>query len=290
MQSTLPQVVAQQPGHQQFDFFMDRPDPQPVQPTQPQETKKPASSAIVVLHPIAVTKKSEQTKRERKIHPTAFAATVYELMPLKAQADNDRLAKQTSEVEDENAYYPVDDEAAVKRAQHAFAMMQSPATVDVDFAPDQAPTPDVFTVKSSDTDEIRLAKGMFSRMIYDMMIIAVPPRSRSEKGPVGHKQGPDFFGQNKVTKKKSDLGDMRKFDALIWMFSLNPEKPLITFEWVCEALQLDVERLRQITARNTRKELTQVIRYLAGMVDPLYAKYRAEQLGQYINLANWQVL
>lgn len=290
MQSTLPQVVGQQLGHQQFDFFMDPSDPQPSPPTQPQEKKKSGSTAIVVMHPIPTKKILEPPKRKRKIHPTTFAATVYELLPLKEQADEEELAEQTSEGEDENAYYPVDDEAAVKRAHLAFAMIQSPAASDVDFAPDQAPTPDVFSVKSSDTDEIRLAKGMFSRMIYDLMIIAVPPRSRTEQRLVGHKPGPDLFGQDQVTKKKSDLGDMRKFDALIWMFSLNPEKPLITFEWVCEALELDAERLRQITARNSRKELTQVVRYLAGMVDPLYAKYRAEELGQYINLSNWQVM
>ena len=111
------------------------------------------------------------------------------------------------------------------------------------------------------------AKRMMRTMLYDL------------NGEVDVE--PDMFGHVICAR------ETRIQDALIWMYSLNPDEGVVTFEWVCNELGLDPEGIRHITARIMRQEMKRVLRLIAEMIGYQYALQCELNLQEYFNLAGW---
>ena len=123
-----------------------------------------------------------------------------------------------------------------------------------------------------DTVETKLAKRMFLRMIWDLTPKPEPAASQ------------DLFGQAST----SSQSEQDRLDALIWMYSLNPEPALVPFEWVCDVLGFDPHRVRRVTGRSMRTELKRLVNLLSTIVGGDHARLCAETLSDYLDVSGWQ--
>lgn len=132
--------------------------------------------------------------------------------------------------------------------------------------------PDLESVADDESPRTILAKRMFLRMMWD--ISGEPEQSE-----------PDLFGQQAI--HDNNAADRCRLDALIWMYSLNPDGSFISFEWVCDQLELDPDRIRRITGRSMRKELKRLVRLLATIVSYEHAKACEEALSDFADVSLW---
>lgn len=138
---------------------------------------------------------------------------------------------------------------------------------------DDGIVPDLETVDPSDSIETRLAKRMFLRMIWDLTPKPAPAATH------------DLFGQASTTSQ----AEQDRLDALVWMYSLNPDQPLVPFEWVCDVLGFDVHRVRRVTGRSMRKELKQLVNLLSTIIGADYARVCEETLSDYLDVSSWNL-
>lgn len=125
---------------------------------------------------------------------------------------------------------------------------------------------------ASDAPEMIMAKRMFLRMLWD-----ITPKLE----PVA---AADLFGQaSNTTQSEQD-----KLDALVWLYGLNPAGSRVSFEWVCEVLDFNPERVRRIVGRSTREELKRLVNLLSTIVSEEHAAKCVETLSEYVNVENWQ--
>lgn len=122
----------------------------------------------------------------------------------------------------------------------------------------------------ADSADTCIAKRMIDRMIADLA---------GEKEDVVA----DLFGH--VDSER----ETRKWDALIWMYDLNPDGSDIPFTWACNEIGLDHEAFRRITARSVRIDLKRILKLLTGMVGFNYAKECEYKLADYVNLSGWNL-
>ena len=111
-----------------------------------------------------------------------------------------------------------------------------------------------------------LAKMMIQRMMWDI----------SDKR---FEQSNDLLGM-----AVSGKDEVRRLDALIWMFGLHPEPPIVHFEWCCRMIELDCEAMRRIAARSVKDDLRRILDHLAKIVDYAFARQCALALADYISL------
>lgn len=154
----------------------------------------------------------------------------------------------------------------------------APSAQDLDFPLpgqrfDDGIVVDLETVDPSDSIETKLAKRMFLRMIWDLTPKLQPAPSQ------------DLFGQAST----SSQGEQDRLDALIWMYSLNPEPGLVPFEWVCDVLGFDPHRVRRITGRSMRRELQRLVNLLSTIVGPDHARLCEETLSDYVDVSAWKL-
>ncbi|MBK4735971.1 hypothetical protein [Noviherbaspirillum pedocola] len=123
-------------------------------------------------------------------------------------------------------------------------------------------------VRFSDEPETIVAKRMFRLLLADL--------SGTTSGE------PDLFGQIIDSER-----EIRKFDALTWLYNLNPDGAQMSFDWVCDELGIDPEAIRRMTAANMRAELKRLLHVLSCMVSPEHAKNCECELAEYVNLAGW---
>lgn len=131
---------------------------------------------------------------------------------------------------------------------------------------------DLESYDPDDTIETRLAKRMFLRMIWDLTPKPQPAASH------------DLFGQAST----SSQSEQDRLDALIWMYSLNPEPALVPFEWVCDVLGFDPHRVRRVTGRSMRTELKRLVNLLSTIVGADHARLCEETLSDYLDVSGWQ--
>jgi hypothetical protein len=131
---------------------------------------------------------------------------------------------------------------------------------------------DLETVDPNDSIETKLAKRMFLRMIWDLK-----PRPAST-------QVQDLFGQAATMCQ----GEQDRLDALVWMYSLNPDPGLVPFEWVCDVLGFDIHMVRRIVGRSMRTELKQLVNLLSTIVGADHARLCAETLSDYVDVSTWK--
>jgi hypothetical protein len=132
---------------------------------------------------------------------------------------------------------------------------------------------DLKTVDPKDSIEKMLAKRMFLRMILDLT-----PKPASAPSH-------DLFGQASTT----DQSDQDRFDALVWLYNLNPDMPLVPFEWVCKVLDFDPHLVRRITGRSMRAELKQLVNLLSTIVGADHARLCEENLSDYVDVSAWKL-
>jgi len=125
----------------------------------------------------------------------------------------------------------------------------------------------------NDTAETKLAKRMFLRMTLDLKPEPEPEPAASQ----------DLFGQASTLSQS----EQERLDALIWMYSLNPEPALVPFEWVCDVLGFDPHRVRRITGCFMRAELKRLINLLSTMVGDSHARLCEETLSDYLDVSGW---
>lgn len=123
-------------------------------------------------------------------------------------------------------------------------------------------------VRVFDEPETVVAKRMFRLLLADL--------SGTTSGE------PDLFGQIIDSER-----EIRKFDALAWLYNLNPDGAQMSFDWVCDELGMDPEAIRRMTAANMRAELKRLLHVLSCMVSPEHAKNCECELAEYVNLAGW---
>lgn len=125
--------------------------------------------------------------------------------------------------------------------------------------------------EETDSADTFLAKRMFMRMLDDLA-------GKSEQAE------PDLFGHIE------GIREQYKQDALIWLYGLNPDGADVTFEWVCNEIGFDAELIRRVTGRNVREDLKRLLKMLASMVSPAYAKDCQIQLSDYLDLSGWDLI
>ena len=140
--------------------------------------------------------------------------------------------------------------------------------------PDEPESVDLESIEACDTPETILAKRMFLRMMWDI-------EGKAEEVE------PDLFGQTSVTGNKADQADQNRLDALIWLYSLNPDGSLVSIEWVCDVLGFDPHRVRRIVGRSLRKELKRVVHLLSTIVSAQHAQACEEKISDYLDISNW---
>lgn len=137
---------------------------------------------------------------------------------------------------------------------------------------DDVVLPDLESVSDDESPRSILAKRMFLRMMWDISGETEPSE-------------PDLFGQQAI--HDNNAADRCRLDALIWMYSLNPDGSFISFEWVCDQLELDPDSIRRITGRSMRKELKRLVRLLATIVSYEHAKACEEALSDFADVSLW---
>ncbi|MFC5550267.1 hypothetical protein [Massilia aerilata] len=149
-----------------------------------------------------------------------------------------------------------------------------PAADELLVDPDEPVSVDLEAIETSDTPETILAKRMFLRMMWDI-------EGKSEDVE------PDLFGQASVASDKTSQADLNRLDALIWLYSLNPDGGLVTVEWVCDVLGFDPHRVRRIVGRSLRKELKRVVHLLSTIVGAQHAQVCEDKISDYLDISNW---
>ncbi|MGT2455665.1 hypothetical protein ACU4GI_21595 [Cupriavidus basilensis] len=96
-------------------------------------------------------------------------------------------------------------------------------------------------------------------------------------------KNPDFFSMPYLWKEKVHL-----FDALCWTFDLFDHRPITPFDAVCNALDLDVRRVRRAFARALHSELRELFRVIRMALGEAKAADVALKLDEYVNLGNWR--
>jgi hypothetical protein len=140
--------------------------------------------------------------------------------------------------------------------------------------PDEPVSVDLEAIEAGDTPESILAKRMFLRMMLDI-------EGKAEEVE------PDLFGQTSITGDRAGQADQNRLDALIWLYSLNPDGSLVTIEWVCDEIGFDPHRLRRIVGRSLRKELKRLVHLLSTIVSPQHAQACEEKISDYLDISNW---
>lgn len=135
-------------------------------------------------------------------------------------------------------------------------------------------TVDLEAIEASDTPESIMAKRMFLRMMWDI-------EGKSEDVE------PDLFGQASLAGHKTSQSDLNRLDALIWLYSLNPDGSLVSIEWVCDVLGFDPHRVRRIVGRNLRKELKRLVHLLSTMLGAHQAQVCEDKISDYVDISNW---
>lgn len=141
---------------------------------------------------------------------------------------------------------------------------------------DDAPTVNLESIDANDTPEMILAKRMFLRMLWDLA------------GDVEEAE-PDLFGQTSIQCQKASLAEQCRLDALIWLYSLNPDAGLVTFEWVCDVLGFDPHRVRRITGRSMRNDLKRVVQLLSTIISLQHAQACEEKIADYCDISSWNL-
>lgn len=149
-----------------------------------------------------------------------------------------------------------------------------PAADELLVDPDEPVSVDLEAIETGDTPETILAKRMFLRMMWDI-------EGKSEDVE------PDLFGQTSVVGDKTSQGDLNRLDALIWLYSLNPDGGLVSVEWVCDVLGFDPHRVRRIVGRSLRKELKRVVHLLSTIVGAQHAQVCEDKISDYLDISNW---
>lgn len=142
--------------------------------------------------------------------------------------------------------------------------------------PDDPESVDLEAIEASDTPETILAKRMFQRMMWDI-------------GGKPEEVEPDLFGQTSAAGDKSGQADMNRLDALIWLFSLNPDGSLVSIEWVCDVIGFDPHRVRRIVGRSLRKELKRLVHLLSTIVGSHHAQVCEDKISDYLDVSNWSI-
>jgi hypothetical protein len=132
---------------------------------------------------------------------------------------------------------------------------------------------DLESVDPDDSIETKLAKRMFLRMLWDLTPKPEPAASR------------DLFGQASTASQS----EQDRLDALVWMYSLNPDEVLVPFEWVCDVLGFDPHRVRRITGRSMRTELKRLVNLLSTIIGADHARLCEETLSDYVDVSAWKL-
>lgn len=175
----------------------------------------------------------------------------------------------------------IDDE--IKGDTRTYSEPQKSPTVDFDL--DDLDTEDddekpvnLDVIEKTDTYETFIAKRMIRRMLDDLNEQFVSDLK------------PDMYGisfpQDKTDKQQKEV---LKLDALIWLYGLNPDGSIVTFEWACDEVGLNPEIIRNVTARSMRAELKIVLKFLAQMVGHQFAIACECELAEYVNLSGWNL-
>lgn len=261
----------------QVDFFLD-PPPKPPSVKHSQTTDKQATQPATQPAQITVVepKQPAPSKRLKPVGVDRFYDIVHQFEPAAEQGNLTKAEFRAADRLDQQQ--PEDDDG---ESDQQLVRQLSEAMHDEESNDDDAEIIDVFTMHKEDSAGQRLAKAMFSRMLFDLAAIKPTSADVIDEGDL------DIFGQPSISNRKSDYTQLRKYDALIWIFDLNPDKPIVTFSWVCEQLGFDENRIRRITARSVKKDLRQVLRFIAGMVEHNHARACEHAMSEYINLENW---
>ena len=151
-----------------------------------------------------------------------------------------------------------------------------PAASELLVDPDEPISVDLEAIEPSDTPETILAKRMFLRMMWDI-------EGRSEEVE------PDLFGQASIANHRTNQADLNRLDALIWLYSLNPDGSLVSIEWVCDVIGFDPHRVRRIVGRSLRKELKRLMHLLSTLVGTHHAQVCEDKISDYLDISNWSI-
>ena len=142
--------------------------------------------------------------------------------------------------------------------------------------PDEPISVNLEGIEASDTPETILAKRMFLRMMWDV------------EGKCEDVE-PDLFGQSSLASHKTSQSDLNRLDALVWLYSLNPDGSLVIIEWVCDVLGFDPNGVRRIVGRSLRKELKRLMHLLSTMLGEHHAQVCEDKISDYLDISNWSI-
>lgn len=134
--------------------------------------------------------------------------------------------------------------------------------------------------KRDDSLEEKLAKSMFHRCTHDLKYRFSP--------------GLELVAQQNLfwlppEEKCKGSRWLHKVNALIWVYSLNPEEAQISFDWVCEQIGHDPEKFRHMYARVIGDDIKRMIKMIASK-NMMHALVCSRKLSDYLNVKDWRTV
>jgi hypothetical protein len=133
---------------------------------------------------------------------------------------------------------------------------------------------------SSDTFEVILAKLMFNRFKHDIGFGFEKPKVDSPQF--------DLFSDMVSISEGNQVRLLDKINAIIWLFELHPQEVRVSVNWVFLILDLDLDLIRRIVARNTRADIRTTIELLAPL-GTQYAKECIEKVTDFVDLSDLKI-
>lgn len=131
-----------------------------------------------------------------------------------------------------------------------------------------------YSTEEYKTEEEFLAGLMLKRMKYDL--------NYAVKECDDPYDGKDFSGTTMVHTVQHDPRIRSRIDAVVWLYELHTDQPLLSASLCCALLYMDVEPIRRIVARNCRHAIEQTIALLADLMGKDYARQCAAKVSDYL--------
>lgn len=151
------------------------------------------------------------------------------------------------------------------------------AEPDVDEAVDAGPFPAV-DLQNEDELDLKLAKLMFNRFVYDIGYKGFAGVTLPTKVQLFRKAVPE---QRRKVMRTLDM-----VNAIIWMYSLHPQEVQISSEWVCDMMEIDIHVVRSIVARNCRDMIKKTIQLLF-QDNKASGQVYLDKVSDFVNVTGW---
>jgi len=133
-------------------------------------------------------------------------------------------------------------------------------------------------LQNEDELDLKLAKLMFNRFVYDIGYKGFAGVTLPSQVHLFRKAVPD---QRRKVMRTLDM-----VNAIIWLYSLHPQEVQISSEWVCDMMEIDIDVIRSIVARNRRDMIKKTIQLLF-QDNKASGQVYLDKVSDFVNVTGW---